>query len=262
MLINLKLKRNNNMIKRIISIFILALLFTGNCLAIDLEKLKPSGAVNDFAGVLHRDNQNRIEYLLRVLEQQSRIAVVVAILPDIEGSYIEEAAVKLYEQWGIGRKGEDKGLLFITAVKERKMRIEVGYGLEEVITDSLAGKIRDQYTIPYFKKDDFNNGTYATVLAIIGILNKYYDLNIDFNKNEQIILKTKGKRSNRFSIFKIIFIIIILIGIFTGKISPFWLLFLGGGGGRYSGGGFGSGGGSFGGFGGGMSGGGGASGSF
>ncbi len=266
MLINLKLKRSHNMLKRLIYIFIFILILTSYCFSVELEKLKPSGAVNDFAGVLTRDNQNRIEYLLDILEKNSSIAVVVVTLPDIEGSYIEETAVRIFEKWGIGKKGKDNGLLFIVAIKERKMRIEVGYGLEEVITDSLAGRIRDLYTIPYFKKNEFDKGTYATVLAIISILNKYYDLNIDFNKNEQVILEKRSKRTDISALFKLIFMIIIFIA-FLGRGSIFFLpFFMGGFGGRSTGGGFGGGGGSFGGgfggFGGGMSGGGGASGSF
>ncbi len=244
-----------------ISIFILAL--CSYCFGVELDKLKPTGFVNDFAGVLNRDNQNRIEYLLRILEKQSGIEIAVVILADIEGSYIEDAAVRIFEKWGIGKKGKDNGLLFIVAIKERKVRIEVGYGLEEAITDSLAGRIRDLYTVPYFKKNEFDKGTYATVLAIIGVLNKYYNLNIDFNKNEQILLEKRSRRTNISALFKLIFMIIICLTIF-GRGSIFFLpFFLGGFGGRSTGGGFGGGGGSFGGgFGGGMSGGGGASGSF
>lgn len=245
------------------------LLFFSLLSAEDVLNLKPKGFLNDYANVLDNNNQNRIEYLLRVLKQRSGIEFAVVTVNSIGEDSIEEAAEELFQKWGIGEKGKDNGLLFIIAVKERRLRFEVGYGLEEVITDGLAGRVRDQYTVPYLKDNKYDQGVYASVIAIISILNNYYNLNIDFNNKEGILLKTKQRKKSLLPvIFKLIFFLIIIMGGF-GRFFPFFFFpFLMGGSsnrGSYHGG-FGSGGGSFGGgfggFGGGMSGGGGASGSF
>ena len=119
----------------------------------------------------------------------------------------------------------------------------------------------DSVTTQEHSINDFDQGTYATTLALIGILKEYYKLNINFENNELQILQRNRVKKRPFSLFKLIFFIFILLGFF-GKGSFLFLPFLFGGFGGRSYGGFGSGGGSFGGFGGGMSGGGGASGSF
>ncbi len=252
--------------KKLINIFLFIILLINVCYAEDFLNYKPKGFVNDFAGILTSENYNRLESLLRSVERQSGIEIAVVMLPSIGDYSIEEAAVELFEKWGIGKKGKDNGLLFILAVNERKVRIEVGYGLEEAITDGLAGRIRDNYALPYFRKNDFNQGTYATVLALIQALNKYYQLNLNFNEKETVLLKKRSSKRSLFGIiFKILFFLIFIFGGF-GRFFPFLFFPFLFGGNSSSGGGFGSGGGSFGGgfggFGGGMSGGGGASGSF
>ncbi|MBU1075672.1 MAG: TPM domain-containing protein [Spirochaetes bacterium] len=225
----------------------------------DFLKVKPKGYVNDLANVLSSENVNSMELLLTKLERVSGIEIAVVTLPSIGDYTIEQAAVELFEKWGIGKKGKDNGLLFILAKNERKIRIEVGYGLEEAMTDGMAGRLLDTYGIPYLKENNYDQGIYLTTMAIVTTLTKYYNLNIEDVKNFDLKPK-KSKSSRAWIIFKFILFFLIFSG-FGGRFFPFLFFpgFFGGGSSSGSSGGFGSGGGSFGGFGGGFSGGGGAS---
>ncbi len=83
---------------------------------------------------------------------------------------MEEKAVELFERWGIGQKGKDNGLLLLVAVRERRLRIEVGYGLEGIITDARAGRVRDQYLLPHFKRGEYGRGLLLASAALAGEL--------------------------------------------------------------------------------------------
>jgi uncharacterized protein len=186
-------------------------------------------------------------------------------MSDIGGEDYNEYANRLYETWGIGKKGEDKGVLIFVAIKERKMRIEVGYGLEGIIPDGLAGEIRDRYMIPYLKKDKFGEGLLNGTAAVSQIIAKDAGVKL----TGQVPVKAPKKRRSRLSFLPLLFIFFFFM--FVGRRrGGSWIFFLpllmGGGGPRHGGGGFGGSfggfGGGFGGFGGGMSGGGGAGGGF
>ncbi len=225
---------------------------------------KPNNYVMDYAGVIGDKYKREISALCNYLNKKSSIEIAVVSLPELENYTIEEAAVRLFEKWGIGKKGKDNGLLFIFSLKPRRVRIEVGYGLEEVITDAEAGRILDRYTLPFFKKNEFGKGTYITVIALIDRLNKYYHLNLDLSEANKYLAANQVKKG--VSIGTIIFWILILF-IFLPRMGwLFWFFLIPFGGGFGSGGYhsddndfFGGFGGGFGGFGGGMSGGGGAS---
>jgi uncharacterized protein len=116
---------------------------------------KPKGLVNDFANVISPQYEQKLTQLTGELLKKTEVPVVVVTMPDIGGEDYNEYANRLYEAWGIGRKGDDRGVLVFVTLKERKMRIETGYGLEGIIPDGLAGEIRDKYMIPYLKQDRF-----------------------------------------------------------------------------------------------------------
>jgi len=228
------------------------------------------GLVNDFANVLEPDILEKVNSVTSELLAKTQIPVVVVTMPEIGDADYTDYANRLYEKWGIGKKGEDKGVLIFLTVKERKLRIEVGYGLEGTIPDGLAGEIRDKYMIPYLKQNKFGEGLLNGTTAAALIIAKASGVELTGYTQ---VSRPQSKKNSRFSILPIIFIIIFLfIGGRRG--GMLWLLLpllMGGGGYRgndrtgsgFGGfGGFGGGGGGFGGFGGGMSGGGGAGGSF
>lgn len=250
----------------LVTLLLIFLLATGTKAA---EKVfpPPAGYVNDFAGVIDSESKTRLTALIESIKKKSTSEVAVVTIQSIEElglAGIEEAAVKLFEEWGVGKKGVDNGILVIAAIKERKVRIEVGYGLEGQIPDGAAGEIIRTGIVPYFKKERFGEGLYNGVLLIAE------RINADVGE--------KGKRidSKAFTnndITNIIFLALIIIGILAAGImngrrrgtssynNTFWGHGSGGfGGGGGFGGRFGGGSGGFGGFGGGGSGGGGASG--
>ncbi|MBC8417839.1 MAG: TPM domain-containing protein [Desulfobacterales bacterium] len=229
---------------------------------------KRTGLVNDFANVVSPAYKQKIAAVTGELLQKTGIPVVVVTMPDIGGAEYNEYANRLYNAWGIGKKGDDKGVLIFVSVKERKMRIETGYGVEGILPDGRVGEIRDRYMIPYLKHDKFSEGLYAGALAVAQVIGKAAGIQIA----GQLPKKADKEETVGFSLFPILIILIILM--LVGKRRG-WLFFLpflfglsGGGSGssRYGSGGFGgsfgSFGGGFGGFGGGMSGGGGAGGGF
>jgi uncharacterized protein len=228
---------------------------------------KPVGLVNDFAKVLSPSLKRQIDELTRELLKKTGIPLVVVTMPNIGGAEYNDYANRLYGEWGIGKKGEDKGVLIFVTIKERKMRIETGYGVEGILPDGLVGEIRDRYMIPYLRKDQFGEGLLNGTLAVAQIIAKHSGIQL----TGEAPSKPPKRRRSGLSLFPIV-LIFFAIMFASRRRGGSWLFFLplllGGGGHGYRagssgfGGGFGGFGGGFGGFGGGMSGGGGAGGSF
>jgi uncharacterized protein len=126
----------------------------------------PQGYVSDFAGLLLPDTRATLEADLAQLEKDTTAQVAVVTITSLDGDTIEDYAVNLFEAWGIGQKSQDNGVLFIVALVERKARIEVGYGLEAIITDGRAGRILDDKVIPEFKNGDYSTGILQGAAAI------------------------------------------------------------------------------------------------
>jgi uncharacterized protein len=228
--------------------------------------------VNDFAHVIDAASARDLDTRIRALQAASGDVVVVATVQTI-GNYgsIEEYAVKLFEQAKIGQKDKDNGLLIVVAVKEHKVKIEVGYGLEEYITDGFAGDTIRQAMLPDFRRGDYGPGLLAGATRLITRIADRRGVTLT---NVPRPVATDSGSGSALPILPVIVIVIIVLlmlrrrrgprGPFsgwTGGLGPFGGGFGGGfGRGGFGGGGFGGGGGGFGGFGGGRSGGGGASG--
>jgi len=125
-----------------------------------------AGRVNDLAGVLSSGARERLEAKLRELETRTGAQVAVLIIPSLEGESLEDYSVRVAQTWKLGRKGIDDGALLFVAKNDRKMRIEVGYGLEEKLTDARSREILDDYVRPRFRANDFDGGIEAAVDAI------------------------------------------------------------------------------------------------
>ncbi len=220
---------------------------------------RPRGAVNDFAGAIPDGIERKMEALCREVWDKTETALVVVTVSTLEGVDPFTYTQGLYERWGIGKKGADKGVLFLVALKERRMRIHTGYGVEGILPDGKLGEIRDMYMIPFFKKGDFSGGLMNGLTAVALIVTR--DAGVKLTGNYPLY-KSRGRArtvggAGLSALIGLIFLFLILMR--SGFFFPF--LFLGGP--RYRGGGFGgfSGGfGGFGGFGGGTSGGGGVGG--
>ena len=127
----------------------------------------PKGYVNDFAGVIDSASAQEMEAMLADLERRTTAEVAVVTVPDLgEFADVDEYAVNMFAAWKIGKKGEDNGVLVLLSMKERKVRIEVGYGLEGAITDGAAGDIIRDAMAPSFKTGEYGAGLLAGVRAI------------------------------------------------------------------------------------------------
>lgn len=127
---------------------------------------RPVGFVNDFADILAPSIRDNLEYQLISLETDTSAEVAVVTVSNLSGQSIDTYAVELFDAWGIGKKDKDNGVLFIISLADKKARIEVGYGLEGIITDGRAGRILDNDVIPYFKAGDYESGIAGGVNAI------------------------------------------------------------------------------------------------
>src|SRR5512145_894663 len=123
-------------------------------------------AVNDFANVIDPANAAKMESLAHEILQKTGTAIVVVTVPELGPSEeINLYANGLYKAWGIGKKGEDKGVLIFLAIKERKIRIETGYGVEGILPDGLVGEIRDKYVVPHLKTGETGKALYNAMFA-------------------------------------------------------------------------------------------------
>lgn len=125
-----------------------------------------SGRVNDQAAILDDAYEGRLEERLRALEEETGAQIAVLTVESLEGDPIEDFSMRVVETWKLGREGVDDGVLVLISRDDRRMRIEVGYGLEGALTDAQAGRIIDQLMAPRFREGDFPGGVDAAVEAI------------------------------------------------------------------------------------------------
>jgi len=215
----------------------------------------PQGYVNDLANVISADQSQTLEAFLTEVEQKTGAQIAVVTTPSVEGADIDGAAVDLFKTWGIGKKGKDDGILILASIQDHRVRIEVGYGLEAVITDGQSGSIIRQYMTPYFKQGDYGQGLTQGAAAVAQLIAAGEGVTLDGQVAQPV---SSGNGGYGTLIEIIIFVLFFLLtSILRGRRGFYGGSFYGGG---WGGGGFGGGGGGFGGFGGGGSGGGGASG--
>lgn len=129
-----------------------------------------AGHVNDTAGLLQQSDKDRLEGKLVELEQATGAQVAVLTIPSLDGEALEDYTLRVAETWKLGRKDVDDGVLFLIARDDRKMRLEVGYGLEPRLTDALTKRILDNLVRPHFKSGNFAGGIEAGVDAIAGTI--------------------------------------------------------------------------------------------
>ncbi|MFZ1984972.1 MAG: TPM domain-containing protein [Desulfatitalea sp.] len=132
------------------------------------------GRVNDNAQMLGTQTERQLDALLADLERTDSTQIVVLTVPSLEGQPIEEFSLQVAEQWGIGRKATDNGALLVVAKNDRKIRIEVGYGLEGRLTDLTAGRIIRNVIGPQFKNGRFDQGIVDGVTAMIAAVKGEY----------------------------------------------------------------------------------------
>ena len=215
---------------------------------------RPPNYVVDLAGIVDDATENRLNGYLQELEQKTTAQLVILTIKSLEGESIEDFSIEIaHDKWKLGQKGKDNGVLFLISLNDRKYRIEVGYGLEGMLPDSLVGSLGRNILVPFFKKGDYSNGIFAAALAMANEIAS--DSGVKINGMPTIkpgIQQTgKDKPASLFNTIVGIVMLFILLVMFIKNPRLFLLLFLfssmGGRTGSWGGGG----GGGFGGFGGG-----------
>lgn len=140
--------------------------------ALDVPSLQ--GRVNDLAGMLSRGTVRQLENTLQQLEASDGTQIVVLTVPSLEGDSLEDFSIRVAEQWQIGQRQEDNGAILLIAKAERKLRIEVGYGLEGRLTDLVAGRIIRNIIVPRFKAGQVDQGVIDGVQAMVGVVKGEY----------------------------------------------------------------------------------------
>lgn len=248
-----------------------------------IASLHPSNYVDDFAGVLDAGTQSRLNDLCQQVDQKAHAQIAIVTVKSTDGEDVFTYAVNLYQAWGIGKKGSDRGVLILLATQDRKFGASVGYGLEPILPDGKVGGFRRD-VVPYLKSGDYAAGLSLMTSSIANVIAQ--DAGVTLNNQPRPPARRQQPAPNIgvgtvvviLAIF-FFFVVPILRAIFRGGGSGgagsgilsglLWsMLFSNMGGGRgYGGGGFGGfggggGGGSFGGFGGGSTGGGGSFGGY
>jgi len=136
--------------------------------AVDVPYL--TGRVTDNAQILSEETRKSINAALKDHEDRTTNQIAVLTVPSLEGASVEEYANSVFSAWKLGQKGKDNGILVLVSPKDRRLRIEVGYGLEGVMPDGVAGSIIRNVMTPHFKSGDYNRGIDEGVKAIISVL--------------------------------------------------------------------------------------------
>ena len=155
----------------LVAVFMLSLLLAAAWALGGEVAVPPLGhRVTDLTGTLSADQQASLEAKLQQFEQQKGSQIAVLIVPTSQPEDIEQYSIRVVEAWKLGRKKVDDGILILVAKDDRKMRIEVGYGLEGVIPDAVAKRIIAEIMTPHFKQGDFYGGIDAAADALIGLI--------------------------------------------------------------------------------------------
>lgn len=231
----------------ILGIFTFSITGCGNSKKIPIPTVKDGVYIYDDGNIIDDDVESQINDMLVDLEEKTEVEFAVITVEDLQGLEIEEYANNLFNTLGIGKKGEDNGILLLISQPDERVRLEIGRGLEGCLNDAKCGRILDDYFVPYRDNDEYTKGTELTVEATLNVLADEYDVQIQ-GLDENIQLEEENEEDYTI-IFIIVVIIIFAVCLIMEKNDYH------GGGGIFVGGG-GSSGGSFG---GGFSGGGGAS---
>ncbi len=200
----MKLPTRRTLLARLLLLFLLAIPAESFSLAVPSLR----GRINDYAGLISADTAAELENRLATFEKETGHQIAVLTIPSLEGDTIEDFSIRVAEAWKIGQKGFDNGAILLVAQKERKLRIEVGYGLEGVLPDAIANRIIAEVIVPRFRANDYAGGIAAGVNAIIQV-----------TKGEPLPQTARGtgvREASRFSSLGSILMITAMIALFIG----------------------------------------------
>ena len=170
--------------KTIFKILIIIAILLGLICPISNAVVSPTNEfyVNDYSNLLSRETKDYIIETNKKLHSSTGAQIVVVTIDSLQGQTLEIYATQLFREFGIGDKQKNNGVLLLLARKERKFKIEVGYGLEGILTDAKTGRIQDEYIIPYLKNDNWNDGIKNGFNAILEEVTNEYNINVGGEK--------------------------------------------------------------------------------
>ena len=176
---------------------------------------RPTGYVNDFVGVLSSEEKASLEKRLSDFERRSSSEISVILIKSLDGDTVENYAVKLFSEWEIGKKVKDNGVLLLIAIEDRKMRIEVGYGLEGALTDLQSSSIINNTLKPAFQRGDYYGGIDHAVADIIAATKGEY-------RSAESQQSNSGDINWISNIFFYIFFFVIWLGSILARSKSWW----------------------------------------
>jgi len=194
--------------KRIIfTSFLVILLFVPVIGAFALDVPPLEGRINDHAGILSSSESRDLDNYLAAVEKATGAQIALLTIPSLEGESLESYSFKVVDKWQLGSAEKDNGALLLVAMEEKKIRIEVGYGLEGVLTDAMSGYIIREAIVPEFKKGNFDRGITAGLKAMGGVVTGDTPIS-----TEQINSSVQDEGEGGVSIFFLIFLLVFFFG--------------------------------------------------
>jgi uncharacterized protein len=203
---------------------LLAIVLSLFCLILPLSALEVpplTAPVTDLADLLSSEQAEQLNDMLLDFETETSNQFAVLIIPSLEGEVLESYSIRVAEAWALGQADKDNGLLLLVALAERRLRIEVGYGLEGVLTDAFCGRVIDNTIVPYFKTERYFEGISAGLLDLIRQTGDEYS-------PDPALEPAASKRSDRVGAYLFLimpFLMILVISIFLGRNRAFSRLF-------------------------------------
>jgi uncharacterized protein len=154
----------------LLACLLVAVGFAGQVFAASSALPSPTGPVTDLVGLLDEGTRQRLTQYLDQVRERTGAEVAVLVVASTAPDTIEEYSTAVFDQWKIGQRGKDNGLLFLVAVQDRRMRITTGYGLEGVLPDGKIGEIRDRAILPFFRAGQFGEGIVRGSEALGGVI--------------------------------------------------------------------------------------------
>jgi uncharacterized protein len=179
-------------------------------IALDVPKLQ--ARVTDLAGILTLDQVAGLDSKLQQLEKTDSTQVAILIIPGLEGESLEDFSIRVAEAWRLGQKGRDNGALLLISMKDRAIRIEVGYGLEPTLTDARSSQIIRNEIVPRFRAGDFYGGIDAGVTGIIQTIHGAYQASPDTQTRS-----SRGRPGRLFNLLIVMLFPLLWILSATGK---------------------------------------------
>ena len=205
--------------KILILTFILSVALSISTFAIDLPEPTDEFFVNDFADVIDDNVKIELQSIGASLYNQTTAQVVVVTVDSLDGYDVDEYALELGREWGVGSEDADNGVVLLLSVDDREVTIQVGYGLEGCLPDGKTGRILDDYAIPYLSNDDFSTGLAECYKAIVSVVCEEYG--VELGEYDLDSYKDTEEDLNMGAIIVITFLIIVSIAVLDLVLNKF-----------------------------------------